>query len=132
MKEERREERKQKRKTTYAFFGINDQSTNNFVGWVVDMTIEGLRIRSISELEIDSSFRFRMDLPFKINESTEIVFDAKSVWSKKVNDRNEFNTGFELLDVSPTEIDKIGQLIESSHFEDGDEQIPVTFNLLKN
>ncbi len=127
-----KDDRKKKRKTTYAFFGVNDKATNNFVGWVVDMTTEGLRIRSITELEVDSCFRFKMDLPFEINESREINFDAKSVWSKKVNDKNEFNTGFELLNVHPTETVKIAQLIKSSHFEDGDEQIPVTFNILKN
>lgn len=127
-----KEIRKRKRKKTYAFFGINDQATNNFVGWVVDMTTEGIRIRSISKLQTDSCFSFKMDLPFEINDSKEIIFEAKSVWSEQIDGKTEFNTGFRLQNVDPNEIAKIAELIESSHFEDGDEQIPVTFNLLKN
>ena len=124
------EGRKQKRKKTSAFFGVNDQSTNSFVGWVVDMSTEGLRLRSKTEIEIDSAFLFRIDLPFEINESNEIVFNAMSIWSSEVDGRNDYNTGFKLLDVAIEEIAKIEELIESSHFEDGDELIPVTLQKL--
>ena len=124
------EGRKQKRKKTSAFFGVNDQSTNSFVGWVVDMSTEGLRLRSKAEIEIDSAFLFRIDLPFEINESNEIVFNAMSIWSSEVDCKNEYNTGFKLIDVAIEEIAKIEEFIESSHFEDGDELIPVTLHKL--
>jgi len=126
------ETRKEKRRKTFAFFGVNDQKTNNFVGWIVNMTSEGVRLRSLANLELDALFLFKIDLPFEIDNSKEILFEAKSVWSKQIDDKNEFSTGFMLQDVAPDEISKIKQLIESSQFEDGDEQIPVTLSKMSN
>ena len=94
------ETRSKKRRKTFAFFGVNDQNNNNFVGWIVDMTIEGFRLRSITKLDTDSNFQFKIELPFEIDGSHEILFEAKSIWSKKIEKKNEFNTGFTLHKIS--------------------------------
>ena len=85
------------RRRTDSFLGVYDRTSEKLVGRLVDMTTEGVKLLSVTSLEVDAEFQFRMDLPIEMNGSKEIVFDAKNVWSKQHNVSHEFYTGFKIL-----------------------------------
>lgn len=123
-----RETRKLKRKQTYTFLGVYDRNTNQFVGRLVDMTKEGVKLRSMAAMETNAVFQFRLDLPFDINGSKEIVFNARSIWCNKCSDSGQYNIGFQVQDVPQTEVARIDLLLQGSLFEDADERIHVTLS----
>ena len=121
-----RENRKRRRRHTNTFLGVYDRSTEELLGRLVDMTTEGVRLLSKDTIESDAIYQFRMDLPVEIKGSTEIVFDAKSVWSKKDEISHEYSTGFQIVDLSSKEFDKIELLIYGPLFADEGEKVHVT------
>ena len=77
-------------------------------------------------LESDALFQFWIDLPVEIKGSKEILFDAKSVWSEKDRVSHEYSTGFQIVDLSPKNFDKIELLIHGSLFAEEAEGLRVT------
>lgn len=105
-----------KRQYANSFFGVYDKSTEEFVGYLVDMTVAGLRLESKTAIETNALFQFCMDLPEEIAGSKEITFCAKSVWCKPVEDREQFISGFEMYDLADSESKKIELLLEGKLF----------------
>ena len=120
-----RQNRKPRRHTN-TFLGVYDRSTEELLGRLVNMTTEGVMLLSKDTIESDALFQFRMELPVEIMGSTEIVFDAKSVWSKKDEVSYEYSTGFHIVDLSHKEFDKIDLLINGPLFADESEKVYVT------
>lgn len=113
-----KDSRQLKRENTNVFFGIHDRSTNQFVGSLGDMTTEGFRLRSKGVMETNKIFHFKMDLPYEIKGCKEITFDAMSVWSKNCAGSDEYDTGFQLQNVSPKSIELIEILIQGPLFKE--------------
>ena len=120
------ENRRRRRHHTNTFLAVYDRSTEELLGRLVDMSTEGVRLLSIGAIESDAIFQFRVNLPVEIKGSKEIVFDAKSVWSNKDKVSHQYSTGFQILDLSRNEFDKIDLLIHGSLFSDKDERVHVT------
>lgn len=108
--------RKFKRWYANSFFGVYDKRTEEFVGYLVDMTVAGLKLESKTAIETNALFQFRIDLPEEVAGSKDITFSAKSVWCKPVEDRKQFAIGFEMYDLVDSELKKIELLLEGQLF----------------
>ena len=120
------ESRKQNRRKAKAYLNVFDRNSQQFIGHVVDMTIEGVKLSSVREFDVNSVFQFIVDLPFEVSNSTEIRFDAKCVWCGKGESAQEYQAGFELQDVSVEESGRINALLNNSIFVDSTELLSVT------
>jgi len=118
--------RKRVRCRAEAFLGLYDRYTNEFVGRLVDMSSIGLRLKSSVEFEKQSVLQLRMDLPFEIDGSTEIIFDAKRVWVKKHDGSNSFYTGLQIKDISDEDLQRIKTALQGALFENEDQESIVT------
>ncbi|MFQ5608153.1 MAG: PilZ domain-containing protein [Candidatus Zixiibacteriota bacterium] len=122
------EKRNRIRRRTDALLCVYDRNTDEFVGCLVDMTSDGLKLKSPAEIEANAIFQFRMDLPQELKGSDRITFDARSVWLSQDEVSQEYYTCFQMQGVSSEDIDRIEHLIGGSLFADADERVRVTLS----
>lgn len=120
------------RRRTDSFLGVYDRSSEELVGRLVDMTTDGVKLLSVSALEANAEFQFKMDLPVDIRGSKAITFDAVSIWSKQDSVSHEYYTGFQILGLSPKEKQKIELLIDGPLFSVDPERVHVTLSKKTN
>lgn len=84
-----------------------DQKTGDYLGRVVNMSINGLMLISDQPVEFPKLFSCKIELPKEILESRELIFDAESKWCNKNEELNCYETGFLLRNLS----DKVGDIV---------------------
>ena len=60
------ERRKAPRKQTDHFFGIYHRETDEFIGKLLDLSIMGMKIQAVQEMDVGCIYDFRIDLPMPI------------------------------------------------------------------
>lgn len=118
--------RKSLRKQTDSFLAVYNRGTEELIGRLVDMTTEGVKLRSMKAMEPGVVFQFRMDLPVELKGCKEIIFDAKSIWSKRDEVSHEYFTGFAMQEISTKEVEKIEMLLDGPLFAADDKRVHVT------
>ncbi|PKK84053.1 MAG: hypothetical protein CVT49_05360 [candidate division Zixibacteria bacterium HGW-Zixibacteria-1] len=96
-------------------FNLFDRNTGDFIGRVVNMSINGLMLVSDEPIEVSKLFPCKMELPEEILESRQLVFDAESKWCNKNAALNCYETGFLIRNLSDKVCD-IVRLLMHEHF----------------
>ena len=119
--------RKSRRRKAEAVLGVYDRYSGEFLGRLVDMSSFGLRLKNTLEFEKQSIFHLRIDLPFEINGSKEIIFNAKQIWHKKFDGSGSYYTGFQIKDIQNADLEIIKTVFRGSLFlnEDNDSVLTV-------
>ncbi len=78
-------------------FDVIDLNINQSIGHLIDLNSDGMRLQSEDALEKGVIFKLRIDLPKEIKGCDQLVVDARSLWSKKIDDQESYQTGFEFL-----------------------------------
>lgn len=120
--------RKLERRVTDAFLKVSDRSSGKSFGHLIDLTIEGLKIRSETAMEVNSIFQFRLDLPPDMTRSSTITFDVKCVWTEECEDGEGYFSGFMMHFVSQKDLEKIERIIESPIFRHANKRVSVSLN----
>ncbi|MEW5924187.1 MAG: PilZ domain-containing protein [Candidatus Zixiibacteriota bacterium] len=84
-----------------------DRKTGDFLGRVVNMSINGLMLVSDQPIEFPKLYECKIELPEEILESRELIFDAESKWCNKNDELNCYETGFLLRNLS----EKVGDIV---------------------
>lgn len=84
-----------------------DEKNGDYLGRVVNMSINGLMLVSDQPVEFPKLFSCRIELPEEILESRELIFDAESKWCNKNEALNCYETGFLIRNLS----DKVGDIV---------------------
>ncbi len=108
---------------------VYDRNTERFIGHVVDISTDGMRVFGESPVQIETTSTFPIEL--KLSGSAEgsdmVQLYAAGVWCEEDPDPELvefFNTGFTFLSLSAENYQKIEQLISDSSFRDW-QRIPV-------
>lgn len=123
--------RSEQRKNAKAFFGVYDETDGGLIGYLVDLTTSGMRLKSLRAIKTNVRFRFRMDLPTEVFDSTAIVFKAKSKWCKKCDESWYYETGLEILECSTSEAEKIEFLLGSDLFSAEAENLHISLSMME-
>lgn len=107
-----------KRKHLIYFLKVMERVTDRLVGFMVDLTPEGVMIMSESPIEVEKICQFKILLPTDTNRKKYLTLDAKSKWCKKENSANFYDTGFELINISSDSSKKIENIIKRLCFSD--------------
>lgn len=94
---------------------FNDK-TDDLIGFLVNLTIEGLMLSSDGPIETETVFDLRVALPEEIKGAKEITVVAKSIWC----DQDEpplYNTGFQLQDAEKKDIRIIEKVMKKFCFK---------------
>ena len=112
------ERRNLKRRHLIYYLRVFNDKTNEVIGHVIDIHTDGHLLISDKPLPTNQTFRLRMVLPTEINRHQEITFDAQSVWSRRDNIPDFYNTGFKFIDLAPQYVETIRQLIHLFGLQD--------------
>jgi len=110
------ERRRHKRRHLVYRLKVVDRGTQRILGYLVDVTTEGLMLMSEDPIELGRTFELRMALPAAVEGSRPIYLEAKSIWSRSEPGVGYHDTGFEMVRIDPADMDEIQHLIEGHAF----------------
>ncbi len=93
-------------------FDVIDLNINQSIGHLIDLNSDGMRLQSEEAMEKGVIFKLKIDLPKEIKGSDQLVVDARSLWSKKDENEEFYQTGFEFLSKFPFHDEIIRLLFE--------------------
>ena len=110
------ERRKLKRRHIMFYSRVFDRQTGQMLGYLGNLTGEGVMLISETPLEVDVEYLLRLDLPEDIYKKPILNLRSKSVWCQPDIDPNFFTTGFQLMDVSEEDLNIIDQIVDDYGF----------------
>jgi len=93
------EKERLKRHRCKVFFRVINEETQEVIGHLVDLTVQGLRLISEKPVNPDAIFLLRLVLPVEIDGTMEFSLPAISRWCTKDNISGFYNAGFEFRKV---------------------------------
>jgi hypothetical protein len=105
--------RHQKRKDFSYYMRLVDNDTQDLVGHLVDISSGGFKLDSQVPIPINKDFRLRMELTSEVANKPAMVFVARSKWCE-VDPLDPFiyNVGFQLVNISPSDLEIINRVME--------------------
>lgn len=90
-----------------------DNDTQELVGHLMDISSGGFKLDSQKSIPVNKDFRLRMDLTSEVANKPTMVFVARSKWCQ-VDPLDPFiyNVGFQLVNISPSDLDIINRMME--------------------
>jgi hypothetical protein len=104
--------RRRPRDVVDQYLPVVDRDTDELVGYLTDVTVDGGMLQSEDPIEEERVFHLRMDLGEPIQGSNHIEVDAESKWCRKERNAVFHNTGFAFRDVSEENQSRIAELVE--------------------
>lgn len=112
------ERRKLKRRYLMFYSRIFDRIDGSLIGYLSDITVEGMMVISEVPLETGITHKLRMDLPEDIFGTSHLDLEAYCIWSHKDVNPNFFIAGFKLEELKPDEVKIVERIIESYGFRE--------------
>jgi hypothetical protein len=106
------ESRRNVRRKPNDYFLVFNRYKDEFIGRVMNMSIDGIMMYSEEPMEINKLYYCRMALPEKINGLEQIFFDAESMWSKENKNVNMFETGYKIRHIPPQHLEVVKVLMK--------------------
>jgi hypothetical protein len=101
-----------RRDFTY-YMQVTDDLTKQLIGYLSDISTGGFKLDSQKEIRPGQDFRLHIDLTAEIADKTSMVFIARSKWCRRDHvDPNTFNVGFEIINISPSDMDIFQRMFE--------------------
>ena len=110
--------RKHERVNLIYYLAVFDRNTDELIGYLADISVEGAMLLCEKPLEIDNVYQFKIEIFSSSSTNKQIEFDAKCLW-KKTNEYIDFyNFGFKFEKIDSKNIDEIQSLIDTYRLED--------------
>lgn len=105
------EKRSTERKCLIYYLQVSDRNTNEFLGYLLDITIKGALILSESPIELNTVFQLKLELTDDDQDPVEIVFDAICVRCYQEDNPAFYFNGLCFEKINPDNVDEIKKLI---------------------
>ncbi len=92
--------RKFKRRHLIYYLEVFNDETDELLGYIVDLTVNGLKMVSREEIKPKQDFRLRLILPEEYCKAGQVVFDARSMWCSPDVNPDFYAAGFSAPDLS--------------------------------
>jgi hypothetical protein len=106
------ERRKLERYHLIHYLRIYNQKNGWFMGNLVDISPEGIKMISEDPLEPGQIYAFKMEFPEEVGGKLKIEFNGLCKWCRTDINPALFAAGFELIDTSQEDVAIMTQLIE--------------------
>jgi hypothetical protein len=101
------------RKDFSYYMRLVDNDTLDLVGHLVDISSDGFKLDSQSPIPVNKDFRLRMELTSEVANKPAMVFVARAKWCEiDPLDPFIYNVGFQLVNISPADLDIFGRMME--------------------
>lgn len=110
--------RKESRKKLMAFTPVYDLRHKTLLGYVGDLTLQGVMVIGEKSVEINKHFTLGIEFPESLPElpAMRVAIPARAAWCRSDDSPNYFNNGFEFIDVSPANARVIEAILERYQF----------------
>lgn len=110
--------RKESRKKLMAFTPVYDLLHKILLGYVGDLTLQGVMVIGEKQVEIDRHFTLGIEFPESLPEmpAMRVAISARAAWCRQDDSPQYFNIGFEFSDVSPENAKIIEAILERYQF----------------
>lgn len=105
------ERRSQKRRRTSDYFLVYDEETNDLIGRIIDLTIDGARMISEMPVPVPRTVRCRLVMPRMIGRHRDLHIEAECKWCKKNHRLGWHEAGYEFINMSEENHKIISELI---------------------
>ena len=112
------ERRRTKRRYLLYYGRIYDETARKLLGYLVDITENGLMLLSDEPFPVGETGRFKLEVTDDIGEHPFINFKAKSIWCEPDLDPSHFDTGFEIEEIKPSDKELISAIVAKYGFRD--------------
>ena len=90
-----------------------DDSTQELIGHLMDISSGGFKLDSQKPIPPNKDFRLRMDLTSEVADKPTMTFVARSKWCEvDPLDPFVYNVGFQMINISPGDLDIINRMME--------------------
>ncbi len=93
------ENRKLKRRHLIYYLQVVDADTNNPLGFLADITEEGLMLVSEKRLPAGQKIKLKMKLPDNRFDERFLLFTAETVWCRQDVNEELYDIGFKIFDL---------------------------------
>lgn len=90
---------------------VFDQHTEEPIGRVVDLTVEGLMLLTPEDVPAHGIYQLVIPLPVSVEGCAQIRVGVESLWCRESNDGQNHWTGFHIIDISDEDRACIERLI---------------------
>ena len=112
------------RKDFSYYMRLIDNDTQELIGHLVDISSGGFKLDSQNAIPPNKDFRFRMDLTSEVASKPSMVFLARSKWCEvDPLDPLSYNVGFQLVNISPGDIEIFNRMMEKYGTKSEDKRI---------
>lgn len=95
-----------------SFFIVYEQNTENIVGHLLDISVNGLMLIGEIPFAHDTVYQFYLDFTPLLDYELQIPLDLRCAWRNSTKNSDYFIAGFEIIKTDPEHIQIIKQLIE--------------------
>ena len=113
------ENRKHKRRHLIYYLAVMEQETDTNIGFVMDVTKQGIMIMSSMPLTVGKIYHLKMLVNEEDAELKYLYFDASSRWCRQSSDSDFYDTGFELLNLEQDAFIEIDAIIDELGLKEG-------------
>lgn len=93
-----------RREFTY-YMQVKEEGTKQVIGYLSDISSGGFKLDCPKNIPPGQDFRMHIDLTPDLSDQTSMVFIARSKWTHPdFVDPNTFNVGFEIINISPSDM----------------------------
>ncbi len=99
------DKRKINRRDFSYYMQVTNDITKELLGYLSDISTGGFKLDSQKQIMPGQDFRVHIELTPDIADKNSMVFIARSKWCHKDHiDPNSFNVGFEIINMSPSDM----------------------------
>lgn len=106
------EKRQQHRVHLFYQLGVFNRESEDYVGHLVDITIDGIRILNKTPFDTGTVYPFRLDLANMGSLEQQLDFDAECIWQEREFASGVCNSGFKIIKIAKKDREIIEFLIE--------------------
>jgi len=96
---------------------ICDGDSENCLGRIEDIAVQGMRLASSQPFEVQSTLTFEMTLPSSSGDTRRVLLTARVMWCDEIGTPGEYRSGLELIGLSENEIDMLKRFMAQNAYE---------------
>jgi hypothetical protein len=105
--DETHEKRKAPRKVPLHSLRVIDTATDEEIGWVIDITLHGMRLFAPADRSIPAQMRLRIELPETNGSRPSVEVESRRVWYQPDEDTGRAQLGIEFTEALDEEQSRI-------------------------
>jgi len=83
------------------YFKVYDRITDKSLGYMIDISSEGMKILSRIFIHENTAYKIRVELPEEVKGSDQLLVDVRSVWCERDPESERYRAGFAFVSTFP-------------------------------